>query len=558
MDRKFRATLAVGAATFIAISFLMPSGFAAPTAKAGQIPQPRGASCSGSVTAFDDDRPLAGVRVRVLGTDRSAVSDDRGRFRLDEIPPGSYFVTATLPGYALKVVGQGGSPDLPVQFSPLADLNIDVRLIPLGSIGGNLSDHLGAPLSGATVRARRQQSDGTIGPVVHESITDEHGSFDMSRVVAGPYLLIAEVRARSGTRSGEFTQSINGDENAVVAYFPGTASPERARPVDVRDGEQADGSFVLEPTRLARISGRIVSTDGNPENSFVLMPQARPPQPQLAGSIGLRLDKGGTFEITGVPPGDYRLDVLDTRNLSSATLGPRRLDEGPLGEFASVWVRVSGDDIADLEITTRQGFTVTGRIINEDSRGSSLKAVSVVAYPNSDGFASPVTSARRATTDDDSGFTFTNLAGRVILRLNGLPTGAILKEVRLDTFNSIDYGVDVQSDMRVELIVGRGAVLTGNVTDSRGRAVPTSTLIVFPQDPAAWSLSQNRLLRMGAGMPDGTFRLAGLPAGRYYVAARVVQDLSALSQLSLEALIPFSERVVLADGGTQVLTVRVH
>jgi hypothetical protein len=54
----------------------------------------------GSVTARDSGRPLAGVRVQVMGSARVAETDARGSYRLAGLPAGRYTLQATRLGRA--------------------------------------------------------------------------------------------------------------------------------------------------------------------------------------------------------------------------------------------------------------------------------------------------------------------------------------------------------------------------------------------------------------------------------------------------------------------------
>jgi len=96
-----------------------PSGAVAPeSASRGGI--------AGRVSDASNGRALAGVGVRVVGTDLVATTDDGGAFRLDGVPAGSHVVGAELAGYAparLAPVevrdGQTTEIDLALEPSPI-------------------------------------------------------------------------------------------------------------------------------------------------------------------------------------------------------------------------------------------------------------------------------------------------------------------------------------------------------------------------------------------------------------------------------------------------------
>ena len=54
---------------------------------------------SGRVTAAEDGRPIPGASVSVIGTNRGAVTDTAGRYRIADVPSGSRQIRARLLGF---------------------------------------------------------------------------------------------------------------------------------------------------------------------------------------------------------------------------------------------------------------------------------------------------------------------------------------------------------------------------------------------------------------------------------------------------------------------------
>jgi hypothetical protein len=63
-----------------------------------------------------------------------------------------------------------------------------------------------------------------------------------------------------------------------------------------------------------------------------------------------------------------------------------------------------------------------------------------------------------------------------------------------------------------------GAAIGGHVTDSASAPVGSYSVIVFSTDRGKWS-STSRFLRLARPAQDGSFEVAGLPPGEYWVAA---------------------------------------
>lgn len=61
------------------------------------------------------------------------------------------------------------------------------------------------------------------------------------------------------------------------------------------------------------------------------------------------------------------------------------------------------------------------------------------------------------------------------------------------------------------------AAISGHVTDATSAPVSNYSVVVFPTDRTRWSLTP--LLRLVRPADDGSFEVASLPPGEYWVAA---------------------------------------
>ncbi|MCV4714538.1 carboxypeptidase-like regulatory domain-containing protein, partial [Escherichia coli] len=57
-------------------------------------------SISGTVTFAADKSPLHGASVRIVGSNKTAVADDDGRFSITNLPPGKYTLIVHQEGFA--------------------------------------------------------------------------------------------------------------------------------------------------------------------------------------------------------------------------------------------------------------------------------------------------------------------------------------------------------------------------------------------------------------------------------------------------------------------------
>ena len=85
------------------------------------------------------------------------------------------------------------------------------------------------------------------------------------------------------------------------------------------------------------------------------------------------------------------------------------------------------------------------------------------------------------------------------------------------------------------------------------------TVIVFPEETQRWQppLSQ-RYLRQARPDQTGTFKLLGLPPGRYLVAAfENIEDRSSRDPEFLTQIQSRATRVELSEGGTQTVSLKL-
>ena len=99
------------------------------------------------------------------------------------------------------------------------------------------------------------------------------------------------------------------DQGFAPTYYPGTPSMADAERVTVAVGQEVAGiSFGLTPTRLSRISGRVIGWTAARGQGFMM---AMPEEGMVIGPMMTpgQIQPEGDFEMRGVPPGRYVLRV---------------------------------------------------------------------------------------------------------------------------------------------------------------------------------------------------------------------------------------------------------
>ena len=335
-------------------------------------------SISGRILA-PDGTPAARVQVmlfessyqsgrRLLGLVQSAVTDDRGEYRLFFIPPGRYFIgarsedprkrtisfrrygqeagTETLTEAPVSVsttdtgdvieetvatMYYGGDTDpgsaQPIPVTSGSPVNgIDI-LLTAGQprayrIRGIVVDQNGLPAPQATVRAiPRIWSPSLIAP---GTSTDANGNFEIRGVAPGPYYL-------RGSRSA------GGMATSAVSLLEVSNQNAEGLRLVLSTGAIIPGTIVLE--------GRTES--GQIPDITEMRVNLVPENPQLLSGNATAL-KGNAFTITAIQPGDYRVSVGPVMRVSTGPpYSPLTPVPAALQNTYVKSVRMGGEDVLE-------------------------------------------------------------------------------------------------------------------------------------------------------------------------------------------------------------------
>jgi len=324
---------------------------------------PRGAQTTGSVSgriADENGGPLPGVTVEAtspaLQGTQSAVTDDRGGYRLPVLPPGSYQVTATLQGFATETkpitVALGANSVADFRMRPSASATVivtgEVPVINTTSttIGTNLDQHaiqtiptdrnfasIAQVTPGITydVDPYNPQND-TAALSVYGSSSSENSyvidGVDTSGIEYGKqgttlnYEFIQEVEIKTGGYEAEYGRSTGGIIN-VITKSGGNEFHGEIFGYDDTDSLQASKKNVGETTQGASVGYRKYDF-GADLGGFIVKDRL-----WFFGAYD-RVDYTVKNVLTSGPSIGDEFDSKSTRNLASAKLTYR------IGEAGSV------------------------------------------------------------------------------------------------------------------------------------------------------------------------------------------------------------------------------
>jgi protocatechuate 3,4-dioxygenase beta subunit len=521
-----------------------------------EAPPPPSGKIAGRVLSANDGRPVRRARAYLsapqLPEGRGTLTDDNGRFELNELPAGRYTLTVSKTGFVTLSYGQRRplQAGTPLQLGDGQQIDgIDFRL-PRGSvIAGRIYDELGDPMPGAAVRVLRYQYAQGERQLVPAGAaqTDDQGAYRVWGLNPGEYYVNALTqnfnfgpagRGGPGGRAGGFggrgvgagrggAAGGRGGVNAAPAgfldfpgsdemqkayaptYYPGVGSINESRPITVAVGQELlDVNFNLLLVRTAQVSGLVTAPDGSITYSgqVNLVPEtgaAGRGQPGV--NFGSRIDWEGRFSIGNVPPGRY---VLRARGTDT---------DPPL--FAAQPLTVASGDATDISVILFPGASIAGTVLFEGTNPPEMSRVRITApSAESGGSLGPNPNAR---VDKDGTFTLEGVStGSHWIRSAGQLNGWTLKSVTVSNRDVIDTPIELRSGQALSnvslVFTNKQQEINGTVTNEQGQPVTDFTVLAFGVDPDLWRPLARQI---ATARPDqnGKYQIRSLPPGNYYL-----------------------------------------
>jgi protocatechuate 3,4-dioxygenase beta subunit len=450
---------------------------------------------------------------------RTVFTDPQGLYDFRDLPPGKFALTASKPGYLSLEYGQrrpyeDGTPIVLNAGQAVSSVNFT---LPRGSvIAGRVTDEFGEPMPSVQVQAQRFQysADGLRRLVtVRGTTTDDRGEFRVFGLMPGEYVVSGGINPSLETGAASPRDTTNAPRDAYpLTFYPGTPNVNEAQPITLGISEEFGLSFGLVSARLARVSGTARDSDGRPlAGQVFLLPRYQQPGSRLLGAIA----PDGSFTMTGVPPGEYTLEVIRT---------PSVTNKSAVSEFASMPVTVAGTDISGLGVTTSRGAVIGGQVVWEGSApkptGARSRVLVVPIGLSSSTSVATIDPNANGQIDGDGHFRIGGVFGRVLLTTN--INGWAIKSVRLDGRDVTDVPVDTSDrstfdGLRV-IMTDKSSSFAGHVTDAKGNPVNQYVVVVQTADDIEPGVA-NRYVRTVRPDTNGRFEFRDLRPGRYLVTA---------------------------------------
>ena len=233
--------MATGLAVVAGVGCRVPAKVA-PASVSGVVLTPGGTPPAKAVVSWRERNQVGGTDAGISGRKGQSRCDGAGRFKVEDLQPGSYVFSATAPGF-------DRATDMPLLLQPGEPLDITVQLAPLQALQGLVLDHVGQPVPDATVVV--WPAGGPRNGETKEGTTDAEGLFSVQGLARGAWNVLAtapglgtdsvvdvqvpgdltEIRMTgvAGRFKGTVLRSRQNNPGEVWAGGPGLRTPGRSR-----------------------------------------------------------------------------------------------------------------------------------------------------------------------------------------------------------------------------------------------------------------------------------------------------------------------------------------
>lgn len=353
------------------------------------IVMPRGSVISGRIVD-EFGEPLADATVtamrsswsngrrRLQAAGRTATTNDLGQYRIYGLPPGEYYVSASLRGghemmvmemavAAIRTSSAAASEAPTSGYAPTyypgtangteaqkltlaigqEAMNTDFGLIPvrLAKVSGTVIGSEGRPLEGVMVSAspRNAGASTLVFPGGAAARTDKNGNFTLSSVAPGEYTLNARTtNFVTSDRRGDGERAVF-TMTRVTVEGGGGETEFGSVPLSVAGEDMSN--VVIATSKGTSASGRVIYEGGSKPRSNTLRISAA--SAEAEGPLGLL---GGSASVTAE-------DTFEIKGLAGQRIF--RVSNVPAGWVLKA-IRLNGSDITDNGIDIRPNEPVSG------------------------------------------------------------------------------------------------------------------------------------------------------------------------------------------------------
>lgn len=312
---------------------------------------------TGVITDSLSKEYLIGANVYLPGTAFGGVADINGKFRIMNIPDGSYTVRVSYIGYATKFI--------PVSFSNKIDVNLTVLLQSEGVVGEEVV--ITAQRKGQVAAINQQISSQVMVNVVSADRIKELPDANAAEAV-GRLPGISLIRS-AGEASKIVIRGLEPKMNAITVNgikIPSTSTTDRSVDLSMVSSESLEGIEVFKattPDMDAEAVGGVVNL------KIKKAPEEQKMQLKLSPGYNQLANSFGDYKVTGEYSDrffDNAIGIVTTGNYESVNRGSESyrasFSVGGLRDTVTGIVPISGEDVTvanSVETRKRFGASVT-------------------------------------------------------------------------------------------------------------------------------------------------------------------------------------------------------
>jgi len=471
-----------------------------------------------------------------------ATTDQDGRYRIANVPPGTYEVTPSAPAFVPSDIKEQRNKTVLVGEDENIE-NINFALVRGGVITGKVTDADGRPVIQQQVNIFRDQAvePGQLRQAIPNSggQTDDRGIYRMYGLMPGRY------KVAVGRSDQLLNQSFGGAQRSTYqqVFHPDVTDQAKATVIEVGEGTEAKDIDIALGRALQTfsVSGRVVDDKGSPAPNIRLGLQRTLGQRAEFVNTYPSTNTQGDFVVEGLIPSKYGIFLMPNQN-SAQRLETFTFD-------------VIDQDISGLTLKLVAGASVSGVVVIEgDNKAGIAKfpELQLGAYVSNPTGGGGLGSTGRSPIAPDGSFLVQGLPGGMLnFNVGGVSIpystrGFSIARIERDGVR-MERGIEIKdgeqlTGVRVVLAYGTGK-LRGVVNLENGPA-PNGARFYVRVFKSGQPLSNFRPPEVDA---RGHFLIEDLPAGVYEIQAGV----TGIPQM-------VKREVSVQDGATTDITITIE
>jgi 5-hydroxyisourate hydrolase-like protein (transthyretin family) len=513
---------------------------------------------SGTVVNSVTGQPLPQVRVflarpQAREDQEVVITGPDGRFLFGNVPAGKYALAAGKPGFLMQGFEEHENYSSAIVVGPgLSAEDLVFRIHPAGVIAGQIADEQNEPVRDAQVMLLRSRlQDGTRSMRrAGQTNSDDRGQYRFALLPPGTYFVVVSARPwyaaytafpnnpnREAKEPLEATVPL--DVTYPIVYYPGATESNQATPLTLAAGDHLTADFTLTAVRSLHIRVRTPKAEANEGFRVLAMPE-------VFQGVNLRLpiplqttrSKPGEVDVSGLPPGQYRLQIVFPGRESTSYTQELDLQ-------------------SDTEIdpgSTDQSQTISGTLRMQD--GSRLPAGATVALRNNtsgDGVGA------RVSPDGQFQFNYQQVIPRANYEVAIGTQNMFLVSLSASGARVTGRTIEIRGSDAIHLSIvasqGIGRIDGTAVSGDDAKPMAGVMVLLVPHDPANNAI----LIRRDQSDSDGTFTLPSVVPGQYtLLAIRNGWDLEWMNPAVLKPYLQAGEPVEVRKNGKYNFKVNVQ